>query len=162
MQHAVLFLFFKSSLRLFLHSVRALLPLVSASSLLEGSAAARPYGRALETRGGLLVLMEANSPGHLPGLRLCSGLTDHSVEGHSSTCPPGQQPETIASSCGHHTVGFSFFWLWWKHYAPLCRDSNTVWWRCGGAARSLWVKPCVFACWAEFSAARVRSAWGWM
>lgn len=45
-----------------------------------------------------LVLIGANSSGHLPGLsvlacvRLRSGLTDHSVEGHSSTCPPGQEP----------------------------------------------------------------------
>lgn len=64
----------------------------------ECSAAVCPYGRALEMRGGFLVLIGANSSGHLPGLsllacvRLWSGLTDHSVEGHSSTCPPGQTP----------------------------------------------------------------------
>lgn len=64
----------------------------------ECSAAMCPYGRALEMCGGFLLLSGANSSGHLPGLsllacaRLWSGLTDHSVEGHSSTCPPGQEP----------------------------------------------------------------------
>lgn len=65
-----------------------------------------------EMRGGFLVIIEANSSGHLPYMRLLArlwpGLTDHSVEGHSSTCAPGQEPETIASSCSHRTVGFSF------------------------------------------------------
>ena len=62
------------------------------------SAAMCPYGRALEMRGGFLLLIGANSSGHLPGLSLLacvglwSGLTDHSVEGHSSTRPPGQEP----------------------------------------------------------------------
>ena len=64
----------------------------------ERGADVRPYGRALEMCGGFLVVIGANSFGHLPGLSplacvlLWSGLADHSVEGRSATRPPGKEP----------------------------------------------------------------------
>lgn len=97
----------------------------------ECSSAGFRYGRALH--GEFPVLIGANSFGHLPGLslltcvRLQSGFTDHSVEGHSSTCPPGQEPGWN-NNIQQHVSALLCFWFWWKHHAssnlfvydPLC------------------------------------------
>lgn len=84
------------------------------------SAAVHPYDRALRVCGGFLLVIGANSSGHLPArVRLWSGLADHSVEGHSSTCPPGREPGWNSNTQRH--VFCSLLWVFWMMEASCTR-----------------------------------------